>query len=255
MGKYDPEDLPLDILAVKKVGLGQHHGTRVVDRYSILGDDDVSPKVVKRVLALCRLFLSKNVITIDGLRRDLGIENMIFPGTVSVKEYNRLREDMEALKVQAEFEERRANNEKIRADNLLNIVNSQQGKIKDYDRLREEYESLKVNAENEGRRADGESIKANNLQATVNSLHGKVRDLETQLSSSKSSTTRLEKEVEELEARVENSKEVLDDVIETIEERTKFEFDPSDDTMEGFIAEVVQRLLEDNEALKAGAEE
>ena len=67
--KYRPEDLPLDIEAVLKVGLGRGNGTKVVSRYSLLGDDDVSPKIVKRVLTLCRFFLSQNIVTLDDLKQ------------------------------------------------------------------------------------------------------------------------------------------------------------------------------------------
>jgi DNA-binding MarR family transcriptional regulator len=203
---YDPEDLPLDIEAVLKVGLGRGKGTRVVDRYSLLWDDDVSPKVVKRVLTLCSFFLNQNRITQGDLKRSLGIVDAPQPATVGLWEYNRLREDMEALKVQTETD---------------------------------------------GRRADRESNRAKNLLMTLNSLHGKVKDLETQLSISKSSTSRLEKKLEEMEASVENSNEALDNVIELIEKRTEFMFNPTDDSREEFIAYVIPRLLEDIEALKA----
>ena len=206
MRNYNPEDLPLDILGVIKVGLGRGKGTRVVDRYSLLWDDDVSPKIVKRVLALCRFFVNQNRITLSDLKRSLGMVDAPPSATVSLKEHNRLKEDLEALRAQAEMD---------------------------------------------GKRADREAGRANNLQATVNSLHRKLGDLETQLSNAKSSTLRLRKELEEKEASVENANEVLDDVIETIEERTEFEFDSSDDSREEFIAYVIPRLIEDIEALKA----
>ena len=207
---YDPENLPLDIEAVLKVGLGRGKGTKVVDRYSLLWDDDVSPKIVKRVLTLCRFFLSQNRITQSDLKRRLGIVEAPTQSTVSLREYNKLREDVEVLKVQAEMDRKRA---------------------------------------------DGESSRANNLQLMVNSLRGKVREVETQLSSAESSRSRLGKELEEMEASRENSNEVLDGVIETIEERTDFEFDPSDKSREEFISYVIPRLIEDLEALKAENEE
>ena len=253
IGKYEPDDLPLDIEAIVKVGLGRGLGTKVVDRYSILGDDDVTPKVVSRVLVLCGLFLRRKIVTMDDLKNSLGVEN--FPWIIDVKEYNRLREDSEALKVNLEFEKRVANNEKIRADNLLSIVNSQRGNIRDNNRLREDVEALKVRVESEERKADRESKRANSLQATVNSLNGKVRDLETQLSNSESSRSRQSKEVEELEARVEDLNDALDDVVETIEERTNYVHDPSEDSRKDFIMSVITRLIEDVEALKADEEE
>jgi hypothetical protein len=71
---YDPEDLPLDIEGVTKVGLGRKvGGTNVIGRYSILGDDDATPKIVKRVLSLYRFFLDPKVITQDEVKLSLGI--------------------------------------------------------------------------------------------------------------------------------------------------------------------------------------
>src|SRR4030042_1451109 len=93
--KYSPEDLPLDIEAVLKVGLGRGKGTKVVSRYSLLGDDDVSPKIVDRVLTLCGLFLDKKIITLNYLKHSLGIKDALPSGIVGVKEYHKLREDLE----------------------------------------------------------------------------------------------------------------------------------------------------------------
>jgi hypothetical protein len=46
---YEPESLPLDVLGVTRAGIGRGGGTRIVDRYSLLEDNDVTPKIVKRV--------------------------------------------------------------------------------------------------------------------------------------------------------------------------------------------------------------
>jgi hypothetical protein len=126
---YDPEDLPLDILAVLKVGLGHGLGTKVVDRYSILGDDDVTPKVVKRVMKLCRLFLDEKLVTQSAVKSSLGLVDVPQPETVSLRDYNRLREDLEALRVQDESHRMEAERESVRADNLLARVESLNGKV------------------------------------------------------------------------------------------------------------------------------
>jgi predicted nucleic acid-binding Zn-ribbon protein len=253
--KYSPEDLPLDIEAVLKVGLGRGRGTKVVSRYSLLGDDDVSPKIVKRVLTLCRFFLSQNIVTLDDLKHSLGIRDAPSSGTVSVKEYNKLKEDIESLKVMAEMEKRRGDMEFSRANRLSETVNSQRGKVNDYNRLREEYEALKVEAEVERRRADNAQSKANDLQVKVNSLQDKVSNLQTRISNAESSRSSLVKELDEMETSIENANEILDDVIEDIEDRTDFVFDHSEESREEFIAGVVSRLFEDVEALKAENEE
>jgi len=82
---YDPEDLPLDIEGVTKVGLGLGRGTKVIDRFSLLCDNDVSSKIVRRVLSL-----------------------RARPITISLKDYNKIREDAEALKVQQMMREKEA---------------------------------------------------------------------------------------------------------------------------------------------------
>ena len=251
---YDPEDLPLDIEGVTKVGLGQGKGTKVVDRHSLLWDNDVSPKIVRRVVTLCRFFLDQKRITQNEVKQSLGLTMTNPQNTISLKEYNKLREDAEALKVQADDERKRGDAEHDRADNLQAKLNSQKVAIKSYNIIREDYESLRSQAEIEGRRADGESSRAANLQAMINSLQKKVDNLETKLENAKSSNSELRRGLEESETRVEEVNEVLDDLIETIENSTSYEFDPDLDSREEFIAEITRKLIEDNDALKADEE-
>lgn len=229
-------------------------GTKVIDRYSILGDDDVTPKIMKRVLNLCKFFLDQKVITQNEVKQSLGLTMTNPQNTISLKEYNKLREDAEALKVQADDERKRGDAEHDRADNLQAKLNSQKVAIKSYNIIREDYESLRSQAEIEGRRADGESSRAANLQAMINSLQKKVDNLETKLENAKSSNSELRRELEESETRVEEANEVLDDLIETIENSTSYEFDPDLDSREEFIAEITRKLIEDNDALKADEE-
>jgi chromosome segregation ATPase len=252
---YNPEDLPLDIEAVLKVGLGRGKGTKVVSRYSLLGDNDVSPKIVDRVLTLCGLFLDNKIITLNYLKHRLAIKDALPSEIVGVKEYHKLRDDLESMRVTAEMEKKRGDLEFDRAERLLKIVNSQQAKVTQDNRLREDADTLRVQAETDGIRADKEAGRANSLQVTVNSLHGRIEELETQLSSAKSSGSKLVMEIEEAETREQDSNEVLDDLIKTIEERTDYEHDPNVDSKEEFIAYVLSRLLEDIEALKAENDE
>jgi hypothetical protein len=104
-------------------------------------------------------------------------------------------------------------------------------------------------------RADIEFSRANNLLKLNNSLRGEVSNLKIQVSTAKSSKSRLAKELDEKEAKKENSKKILDDAIQEIEERTDYEFDETDESMEEFIASVIPKLLEDIEALKVENEE
>lgn len=252
---YSPEDLPLDIEAVLKVGLGRGKGTKVIMRYSIIDDDDVTPKIVDRVLTLCRFFLNHNLISTNELMQSLGIENTLSSGMVSAKEYNKQKEEVESLKAENELDRRTARLQSNRADNLLKIVNSQSNELKDKNILIEENEVLKVQAELEGRRADRESDRADSLQETVNSLQGEVSNLKMQLSKVNFSRSKIAKELDEMETQMENSNEVLDESIKEIEDRTDFVFDETCETREDFICSTLLRIFEDLEALKVENED
>jgi chromosome segregation ATPase len=168
-----------------------------------------------------------------------------------LKEYNKLREDAEALKVQADDEEKRGDAEHDRADYLQAKLDSQKVAIKNYSKLREDYESLRSQAEIDSRRADRESSRAANLQAMVNLQQKQVNNLEARLENAKSSGSKMRRELEEAETSIVEANEILDDLIEIIEDRTGYEYNPDLDTREEFIAETVKRLIEDVEALKA----
>lgn len=230
-------------------------GTKVVDRYSLLWDNDVSVKIVRRVLTLCRFFLDQKRITQNEVKQSLGITTTPIQGSIGLKEYKKLREDIEALKVQVEYEKKRGDVEYNRANNLQVKLNSQQITIKNYNKIREDNESLRSQVEIEVRRADRESSRAANLQATVNSLQKKVNSLETKLENAKSSNSELRRELEESETSIEEANEVLDDLIETIENRTEYEFHPELDSREEFISEVTKKQIEDIESLKADDED
>jgi chromosome segregation ATPase len=233
------------------VGLGRGKGTKIVDRYSLLWDDDVSTTIVKRVLALCRFFLDQKRITEKEVKISLGITVTTSPKAIDVKEYNKIREDADTLKVQVEDERNRGNIEHERANKLQSIINSQNIQIKTYNKIREDNESLRSHMEIESRRADRESLRANNLQTNNNMLQKSVDRLETRLEALQSSNSKLRRELEEAETSIEESHERLDDLIETIEAYTDYEFDSELDSREEFIADIIKRLIEDIEALKA----
>ena len=153
------------------------------------------------------------------------------------------------------MERKRADSEYNRAGRLSETVNSQRAKLNEVNKLKEDAESLKTIVETEKRRADKESLRADNLQRWVNSLRAEVGVLEKRLSDSESLRSELVKELEEEEAQDENLGEALDETVQEIEERTDYVFDEADGSREEFIKSVVQRLLEDLEALKAEDEE
>jgi hypothetical protein len=208
IGKYDPLDLPLDILVPERHGLGRGRGSRIDGYHSILGDVDVTPKVVRRVTALCGFFLNQKLISQIELKNSLGIVDT--PSLNVVREHNRLVEEVEALKVLAETE---------------------------------------------SRRADREAARANRLEVTSSALRSKLSNLETQFANFRKERLRMVKELDELEVARVNSCNRLDDLIDTIEKRTKSMFNSAEDSRESFITEVFEKMLEDLEALKADVDE
>jgi hypothetical protein len=125
--KYEPDELPLDIVGPNRIGLGRR-GTRIDGFYSFPKDDDVCLKIVERVLDLCRLFLDRDMVSVKEVRSRLGIvEKAVI--SVSLKEHNRLKEDLEALRAVAEDSDRNARSWKDRADELQRSVNTYSEKV------------------------------------------------------------------------------------------------------------------------------
>jgi predicted nuclease with TOPRIM domain len=160
---YDPESLPLDILAPNRIGLGRGNGTRITGRYSILGDDDISPKIGKRVLDLCVFFVEKNLIRVSDLKARLKIKD----GAVDVRSFARMREDYEALKVELEDAGRNVTREYARAENLLTMNKSIREEV---NRKNLELNTLKGNLSVRGKALD-------ECEAHVQNCNEKLDDL------------------------------------------------------------------------------
>ena len=164
---YDPDSLPLDILAPNRIGLGRGNGTRITGRYSILGDNDISPKIGKRLLDLCVFFVEKNLINISDLKARLRIKD----SEVDARSFARMREDYEALKVELEDAGRSVTREYTRAENLLTVNKSIREEV---NRKNLEINTLKGNYSVRGRALD-------ECEAHVQNCNEKLDDLVTEI--------------------------------------------------------------------------
>jgi DNA repair exonuclease SbcCD ATPase subunit len=238
IGKYEPDDLPLDILAIERVGLGRGRGTKIVGRHSLLWDDEVSQKIVDRTLTLCKYFLDCKRINLKNIEDSIGIRAEPSYPTVSLKEYNKLLEDTEALKAQLEEERRRSDIEQKKANKLqlelerILII---------YNKLLEEKEALKSQAEED--------------RQIINSLKTKINRLENQLNAEKTNNRKLIRTIEDYDAESLTEDDELDEIIETIENETNNTFDSHKGSKKGFIIRIFKRLIEDVEALEADEDE
>lgn len=65
INNFKPEYLDLDIYEVEVRGLGRGKGFETSERYSILGDEEVTPKIVTRVEVLYHFFIERGLLEFD----------------------------------------------------------------------------------------------------------------------------------------------------------------------------------------------
>jgi chromosome segregation ATPase len=152
---------------VTRVGLGRGKGTKITGRYSILGDDDVSPKIGKRLLDLCVFFVEQNLIRIGDFKARLRIKD----SEVDARSFVRMREDYEALKVELEDAGRSVTREYTRAENLLTVNKSIREEV---NRKNLEINTLRGNYSDKGRLLD-------ECEAHVQNCNEKLDDLVTEI--------------------------------------------------------------------------
>jgi len=81
LSKFNPSALDFDVRLVQFRGLGRGRGFEVSNEFSVLGDEEYSPMVAERVLALCGMFLENGVISREMLINKLRLKDeMIKPG-------------------------------------------------------------------------------------------------------------------------------------------------------------------------------
>jgi hypothetical protein len=74
LSTFNPSELDSDLTVASFSGLGRARGFAKVDEYSVLGDDELSPIVADRALALCKMFLDAGTLTPESIIDGLGLK-------------------------------------------------------------------------------------------------------------------------------------------------------------------------------------
>jgi len=70
---FDPSEHDLDIIVQEVHGLGRGKGFEVGSQTSVLGDDEITPIVVDRVLAIVKMLIDNDCLKIEELLSYLDI--------------------------------------------------------------------------------------------------------------------------------------------------------------------------------------
>jgi uncharacterized FlaG/YvyC family protein len=114
LSKFDPEYLDLDISLVSFRGLGRGRGFEVADRVSVLGDDDITPKVLNRVVEICKMFISEGIIDPVSLSNNLGLTGAI----TSASGINQYKQENTLLRNQLNASQKQLQDERISAEEI-----------------------------------------------------------------------------------------------------------------------------------------
>jgi hypothetical protein len=74
LSTFNPSELDSDLSVARFSGLGRGRGFAKVAEYSVLGDDELSPIVADRALALCKMFLDAGTLTAESIIDGLGLK-------------------------------------------------------------------------------------------------------------------------------------------------------------------------------------
>lgn len=128
LNSFHPESLELDISLVNYKGVISERGFEIPQRYSVIGDDYITPKVVSRVIELCNFFISNGVITSDEISNRLGLkEDSVNPAEVSrlVDENYRLK--LQLIETQRQLQNFRVPTEKVPSRSRATNINPSLG--------------------------------------------------------------------------------------------------------------------------------
>ena len=114
---FHPDSLELDITLVNYKGIITEKGFEIPQRYSILGDDYLTPMVLNRVIELCNFFMSNNIITPDKMLERLGLKEDL----VNPTEVNRLIDENYKLKIQLIETQKQLQNYRIPAEGTTRV--------------------------------------------------------------------------------------------------------------------------------------
>lgn len=121
LSHFDPLAFDDDIYVVEVVGLGRGRGVKVVGQYSILQPGDQTVELIKtRILNLLKVMLDNGVAKPNEVFGSLNLK------AVSLKEFSRLKDELETLSAELEDSRRRGENWRVEAESLKAEV----GKLK-----------------------------------------------------------------------------------------------------------------------------
>lgn len=80
---WSPETYDMDIMVASFMGKGRAMGFEKTEEYSVLGDSEITPRIVERIINLLNLCLQEGIITKDYLIEKLKLEKKV-PGQVRV---------------------------------------------------------------------------------------------------------------------------------------------------------------------------
>lgn len=225
---FDPQGLDLDINLVNLRGRGRGLGFEVSDMTSVLGDDEVTPLIVERVLSLSKLFVDRGLLSREALRRRLGLVEG------GLREYKFTKEDRDSLR--SELEEAKQQLDKVNRHN--------QDWQKAYDKLLKEREKLGQDWQRAydelTRQRDAVASERNKALTDVNVL--------------KERASKLDKKIDEYEAAAANNSEFLEELEDKIETHLGEER-IEEEGVKDYIEEGLDKLIEDIESLRADSED
>jgi len=229
LSTLNPSVLDLDIKVVSFQGLGRGKGFKVSEKWSILGDDQVTPLIAERIVELCGMLVNNGILNREIFDAGLGIRINEHP---RVKNLENQLHDSQALirkmKTELDADNRGYNIEHARANRLFDFIRNNLRKIDDEFSIEGEWE----HGSNDPLRALPERIQLM-LQTHRGTLH----------------------ELEEAEAKLENITDTIAEVVSDIEDATEYAFEEDDKTYEDFLREAADLIIEELESLKAGIEE
>ena len=109
LSTFNPENLPLDIVAVSFKGLGRGKGFAVNEKISLMDDEEYTPLIIERIVRLYNLFLEKgsiktpsSVSEIEQFNQIEQIQSLLVGKNIKI---NDLKNELEIIKEKYEIQE------------------------------------------------------------------------------------------------------------------------------------------------------
>ena len=229
LSTLNPSVLDLDLKVVSFQGLGRGKGFKVSEKWSILGDDDVTPVISERIVDLCKMLVNEGIIKKDRIAGELGIRASESPTVKKLEnELSKEKGFMEKMKIELAAAQRGYNIQNNRANRLLELIRDN---VRKTDELSDEEE--------------WEHGVDNPLQALPERIQQIIQTYKETL-----------RELDEAETKLENLNDTISEIVSDIEDATEHTFDENDyDTNEDLLKDAVNLIIDEFESVKAGMEE